>query len=890
MLRSHSVSILAWTLAALPLPVVAQTATAPARVQTQGNESPVEAAKVLLKSESYVRPPEAIARLVTAPRHLNVTLTLPSPDRRWFIRERSEGMTDVTRFGKPHYYFAGLQVDHQANRARSLTTRSAAGLELIDATSGRVVVIETPAGASVSNPAWSPDGKQLGFIAHFESASHVFVADASTGKARQITRTPLLATLVTSIGWTPDGRIVTVLLPDGRGPEPRRPAIATGPMVRLWMDSVESSQRNFASLLQEPFDQQLMEYFVTGQLALIDVRSRAVTPVGGPAMISAVDPSPDGRWLQVTRLERPFSYVVQYGSFATIEEIWDAGGKVVAVINRIPVREASDTASAAARAVRDSAKRNIAWIPDGRGLTWIEPVPRRRAADTADSPQNDQGRGSRRAERVVQWIAPFAASDRKVLFQSEGAIADAAFSGDGRTLFVAHTARNSTGEILAVSPADTGTSARRVVARLRDWTPAFQLLGGRPQGFGGGGRAGSPDDSLSFYQQPGSLALKPVAGTRAVILSGDSAVFLTGPRYSREWQTEGPRRFIDRVTLTSGSKTRIYESPAGASVELTAPLDDDFTRGIITREAAAEHPNHHLVDFRSGTATPVTRNTDQAPDFTRLDRRRVWVTRADGVKFLVKLTLPEGYQSGTRLPGMLWLYPFEYTNQADYDRSLRTEDINQYPTGGPRTIEYLATQGYAVANFNPPIIGDQGRMNDSYVSDLRMNLAAVIDELDRQGFIDRARLAIGGHSYGAFSTVNAMVHTPFFKAGIAGDGMYNRTLTPNGFQSERRDLWSGQRAYLEMSPMLYAERMQGALLMYHMLEDQNVGTDPVSSIRMMQALRAHGKVASLFLYPYEDHGPLAKQTILDLWGRWTAWLDVYVKHAGAKPPEKVTEN
>jgi dipeptidyl aminopeptidase/acylaminoacyl peptidase len=161
-----------------------------------------------------------------------------------------------------------------------------------------------------------------------------------------------------------------------------------------------------------------------------------------------------------------------------------------------------------------------------------------------------------------------------------------------------------------------------------------------------------------------------------------------------------------------------------------------------------------------------------------------------------------------------------------------------------------------------------------------MNLYTVIDELDRQGYIDRTRLGIGGHSYGAFSTMNALVHTPFFKAGIAGDGMYNRTLTPNGFQSERRDLWDGQQTYLEMSPMLYADQLTGAILMYHSLEDQNVGTDPISSIRMMQALRAHGKTASLYMYPYEDHGPATKETILDQWARWVAWLDLYVKNAG----------
>jgi dipeptidyl aminopeptidase/acylaminoacyl peptidase len=229
---------------------------------------------------------------------------------------------------------------------------------------------------------------------------------------------------------------------------------------------------------------------------------------------------------------------------------------------------------------------------------------------------------------------------------------------------------------------------------------------------------------------------------------------------------------------------------------------------------------------------------------------------------------------------MFWLYPYEYTDQAGYDRTLRTENVNSFPNAGARTIEYLITQGYAVVNFSPPVIGESGRMNDNYVADLTRNLIAVIDELDKQGYIDRSRLGIGGHSYGAFTTANALVHTPFFKAGIAGDGMYNRTLTPNGFQSERRDLWSGQQTYLEMSPMLYADQMQGALLMYHSMEDQNVGTDPISSIRMMQALRAHGKVASLYMYPYEDHGPATKETVLDQWARWTAWLDIYVKNAG----------
>jgi dipeptidyl aminopeptidase/acylaminoacyl peptidase len=192
----------------------------------------------------------------------------------------------------------------------------------------------------------------------------------------------------------------------------------------------------------------------------------------------------------------------------------------------------------------------------------------------------------------------------------------------------------------------------------------------------------------------------------------------------------------------------------------------------------------------------------------------------------------------------------------------------------------LITQGYAVVQPDAPIVGPSGRMNDNYVNDLRNNLSAVIDELDRLGYIDRSRLGIGGHSYGAFSTVNAMVHTPFFKAGIAGDGAYNRTLTPNNFQSERRDLWEARDTYLSMSPFLYADHLTGNLLMYLGAEDQNVGTDPTNSLRLLHALQGMGKTAALYIYPYEDHGQVTKETILDQWARFTAWLDLYVKSTG----------
>jgi dipeptidyl aminopeptidase/acylaminoacyl peptidase len=260
------------------------------------------------------------------------------------------------------------------------------------------------------------------------------------------------------------------------------------------------------------------------------------------------------------------------------------------------------------------------------------------------------------------------------------------------------------------------------------------------------------------------------------------------------------------------------------------------------------------------------------------------VERPDGFKFRVVVNLPPGYQAGTRLPALFWFYPREYATQEAYDQPDRTYNKNAFQNFGVRSMEYFVRLGYAVVEPDAPIVGPDGQMNNNYVHDLRNNLAATIDELERRALVDRTRLGIGGHSYGAFSTVNAMVHTPFFKAGIAGDGNYNRTMTPLGFQSERRDLWAAPNIYLGMSPFLQANNLTGALLMYHGIHDQNVGTDPDNSIRLFHALNGLGKTTALYMYPLEDHGPATKETLLDLWARWGAWLDKYVKNAGMDTP------
>ena len=628
-------------------------------------------------------------------------------------------------------------------------------------------------------------------------------------------------------------------------------------------------------------------------------------------MIRSLDASPDGKYVRVTRMVKPFSYDVPASNFGSVEEIWDADGRMLTKLNDRPINLGvqDDTAppdpGAAPGGGRGGAqnqqgRRELAWRTDGQGLTYLEqePLPpgvteppagrggrggrgggRGGAANDDDADSDDRPRGPRRKDRVMQWQAPFEKDAAKAIFESTARLSNHRFSPDMQTLFVSERAGQNTSEY-AVYLSDT--TKRYTLARYETddiYANPGSIVMARGGAGGGGGRGAGGGGGR------GGAGAGPGGGI--VQLSADrEAVFYQGTINDKAPMEVGPKTFLDRVAIKSGEKTRVYESDNGGVFErISTVLDPDVPRFIVSREGPAEVPQNYLVD--RGVRTQLTQNTDYTPDLTRAVKHQFTVERPDGFKFKVKIMLPPDYQAGTRLPALFWFYPREFATQEDYDRPDRTFNKHTFESFGTRSMEFFVRLGYAVVEPDAPIVGPQGQMNNNYVNDLRNNLAATIDELDRRALVDRTRLAIGGHSYGAFSAVNAMVHTPFFKAGIAGDGAYNRTLTPIGFQTERRDLWEARDVYLSMSPFLYANNLTGALLMYHNLADQNVGTDPTNSIRLYHALNGLGKTTALYLYPYEDHGPVAKETLLDLWARWGAWLDKYVKNPQkAKPADK----
>jgi dipeptidyl aminopeptidase/acylaminoacyl peptidase len=887
--------------------VVAIVIASPAAAQTTVGQSDHE----LLSTETYVRPPAVVDRIIMAPR-TDITFTQPSPDRKWFLKSPGLDRGDVAQFGKPHIYLGGVQVDAHANRARSLTNSTHLGLILVDPKTNATKTLETPKGASISSQVWSPTGTQVAYIANFDDASQIFVADVATGKSVQITKTPLLATLVTTVEWTADGKsIVAVVVPDGRGSAPvfGNKGIADGPEVRL-SESRTIPQVIHPSLLEDPYEKATLKYYTTGQLVLIDVKTKMAKKIGAPGMIRAVDASSDGQYFRVTEMTEPFSYLVPVTSFGSVQQLWDSNGKMVVQLSKQPLREGEaagdgDTPAgggrgAAIQPATDTGKRNVSWNPVGPGLVYYESVfsaggnggngggapnaapaggggrggrgGRGGAAPAAAARGGAPARPAPTSVRYMSWVAPYGPGDSKMIYEGSGQLTSVAYSYDGKTMFV-----SDSGAVIAVR---TSEPSKRFNLGRGVTVPAG---GGGGRGGGGGafGAAGADTSAAG-----GALATKRGPNGLPVVIVGsdNKTVYLSGTRNpGANWNTQAPRPWVDKLDFESGKRDRVFDSPANGFDEFVTALDDDYSAYIYTHETPTVIQDAYLRDAKAGTSTQITHAKDVAPEVSGAQHKRILVTRQrDGIKFWVDLTLPADWKPGTRLPGIIWFYPREYTSQAEYDRSRYTTNINKFPdTPALRpasSTKLWVTQGYAVIEPDCPIIGDAGKMNDNYSRDLRENLDVTINAMVDQGYVDRDKMGVGGHSYGAFSTVNALTLTPFFKAGIAGDGMYNRSLTPFGFQSERRSFFEAQQTYLDMSPFYRADKISGPLLMYHSLEDQNVGTAPISSIRMFHALQGLGKPAALFLYPYEDHSVATYQTDLDQWARWFAWFDMYVKN------------
>ena len=783
--------------------------------------------------QGYKKPPKEVLDILNAPVTPGVSV---SPTRDNMLLTTALRNPPLADLAQPVLRIAGRRI----NPASSSPFRFqySVGLILKRIADGAEIKIEAPPGAKISGIDWSGDGKHFAFLNTTANRVELWVGDTATGKIRNLKGITINSAIGNPLAWMPDNRTLLVqLVPANRGAAPATPTVPPEPNTQ------ESSGRpgpvrTYEDLLKSPHDENLYEYYATSQLALVDSISGRATPFGQPAIFQGVDAAADGHHVLVTRLHRPFSYLFPDNAFPRDIEVWDTKGKLVYKVASLPLADQVPINGVI------KGRRSIRWIPGQPAtLIWVQ------ALDEGDPRKKVAHRDS-----VLMLKAPFT-SQPVELFKTEHRFSAGGFGEKGGLLYFTDFDRD------------------------RRWQRTFIFFLDKPD---------VPPKLLwsrnqqDRYSDPGAPVTRVVAGQRAILQNGDY-IYLTGSGSS----PEGDRPFLDRLNLQTLKTERIFRSDADKYETVVTLLDDDAKQFITRRESPTEAPNYFIRSTAAATAKALTNFPDPTPQLRGIKKQLVTYKRADGVQCSFTLYLPPDYKQGTRLPTVVWAYPIEF-NDADTAAQVTGSTQRATSIGGASHLFFLL-EGYAVLdNATMPIVGNPETVNNTYVEQITMSAKAAIDKATELGVTDPDRVGVGGHSYGAFMTANLLAHTDLFRAGIARSGAYNRTLTPFGFQNERRTLWEAPDLYLKVSPFMYASKVNEPMLMIHGEADDNTGTFPIQSERMYQAMKGHGATVRLVMLPHEAHGYAGRESIEHVLYEMISWFDKYVKNATPRNKDATT--
>jgi dipeptidyl aminopeptidase/acylaminoacyl peptidase len=796
----------------------------------------------LLAQAPYKLPPKEIVDILDAP---PLPTAKVSPDRQALLLVEEPSMPPVAEVGQPMLRLAGYRINPNTNGS-ARTNGDVSGLlikRLTEGAGAKDQRIQVPEGSTLGFPDWSPDGAHISFTRTTDSAVELWLADAATGAAKRLTDARLNATLGDPCIWMPDNaHLLCRFVPDDRGSPPVEPVVPPGPTIEQSLGHA-APVPTYEDLLKDAHDEALFDYYFTSQLALVDVATGARTPVGKPGIFDDVAPSPDGRYLLVTRTVRPYSYHVPEHDFAKQIEVWTPAGELVHTVASLPLAELPN------RMVR-TGPRSIDWRPQGATLVWQE------AIDGGDPKRPAEFR-----DHVVELAAPFTGSPAELLKTAERVEA-IVWAGNDLAIITGYDRDRAWTKTWIVDADHPGSAARVLPGSDRSSEDRYHdpgrpvLYTGVASGFGFFG-----------FSRGGPRGNEAIRRGNVIYLAGDGA------------SPQGERPFLDRLDLKTLKTRRLWQSDAAHYESVVALLDDAGNRILTQRESATEPPNYFLR--RGGKETALTQFADPAPRFTNgVKKELVVYQRADGLPLNGMLYLPPDYQPGTRLPTILWAYPREFVSAAAAGQVTASTNRFTLPRGAGRMHLLLALEGYAVFDGpSMPILGGD-TANNHYVEQLVADARAAIEKLTAMGVTDSARVGVGGHSYGAFMTANLMTHSTMFRAGTAESGAYNRTLTPFGFQNERRFYWQAPDLYNTMSPFQNATKLSGAILLTHGMKDDNSGTFPIQSERYYAALKGLGKTVRFVYLPFEAHGYLGRENVLDVFAEELAWFDHYVKNAG----------
>ena len=781
----------------------------------------------------YQQPPAPIADILD-------TLPSPtpslSPDRTTLALFDRSNLPPIAELAEPMLRLAGYRINPRNNGPANSRVSWLTGLSFQPVAGGSARPVALPQGSRFVSPSWSPDGQSVGLLMDAPTGLELWVVDVATATARKLTDARVNAASGGGFDWLPDSSgLLARMTPEGRGAAPDVTRAPSGPTIEESMGRTAPA-RTYQDLLRSAGDEALYAHYFTSQLTLVPLQGRART-IGAPAVYLGASVSPDGRHLLRTRVKAPYSYVVPANLFPAEVEVTDLNGRVLHRVADLPLRDDIPTPFDAVA----PGPRSVQWRADAPAtLVWTE------AQDGGDPRTPAEVR-----DRVFTLAAPFAG--RPVpLVDLQDRYAGVIW-GDADTALVLSREFNNRQETrFLVDPSNPGQGRvileRNYQDRYND--PGFPLTEANDAGF-------------------------PVMRFNA----DGSRVLMTGAGATRE----GEYPFLASMDLTTGATERLWTSEPGAYESLVGILDENGRRLVTRRETKADVPNLYVRDL-DGQASALTRFPDPAPQLAGVSKQLITYARADGVQLSGTLYLPAGYDKDRDgpLPLVMWAYPAEFTDAAVAGQVVDT--ANRFTRPGGISHLFLLTQGYAVLDDpSMPIVGVEGaEPNDTYIEQLSASASAAVDAVVGMGVADRDRIAVGGHSYGAFMTANLLAHTDLFRTGIARSGAYNRTLTPFGFQAEQRTYWEAGDTYTEMSPFTYANKVNEPILLIHGEADDNSGTFPVQSERFYAALKGNGANVRYVVLPLEAHGYRARESVGHTLWEMTRWLDQYVKNAGPR--------
>ena len=777
---------------------------------------------------TYQTPPAAIADLVNAPSTPAVTFSKDGSFMLLLERTESPSIEDLAQ---PELRIAGLRI----NPSTSGPSRAGGYINLKikkTATGEEIQVTGLPSPAKMSGFTFSMDERYLAFTQTEAKGISLWVVDLSTYTAKAVTGPILNQVLGNSMAWLADNSLLIKAVNPARGKVPSAPVAPAGPTIQETSGKAAPS-RTYQDLLANPHDEALFAYFMDSQLMHIKLDGSS-TAVGKPAMIKSMLLSPDKNYLLVESIQKPFSYLVPADRFPYTVEIWSSQGAVLKTLAQLPLDEVRPTGFDATV----SGIRNVNWRADAPAtLYWAE------AQDKGDPK-------IKVAERdiVFTLMAPFT-GDKQKLVGTAMRFGGISWSDDNFALLSERWSASRTEKVSVFQPGNPGQAPRTIIER-------------------------SSDD---LYNDPGSPLLMDNAYGRKVLHRNGELVFMT----SEGGSPEGSMPFLSTFNTSTKEQKILWRSQAPYYERVTKVLDKEGSLLITLKESTDMSPNYWLVNTKKRVAPKqITAFADPYPTLKGIKKQLITYPRKDGLNLSAVLYTPEGYDPSRdgRLPVVMWAYPREYKSAADAAQVRGSKyTFTRLSWGSPL---YWVTRGYAIMDQTEmPIVGEgELEPNDFFIEQLVANAEAAINKVVEMGVGDRSRIAVGGHSYGAFMTANLLSHTQLFAAGIARSGAYNRTLTPFGFQYEQRSYWEAPEVYFNMSPFSFADQVKTPILLIHGEADNNSGTFPIQSERYYNALKGHGATTRLVLLPHESHGYAAKESILHTLWEMDSWLEKYVKN------------